>query len=56
MRTTQEIQDKIFELQNSNKKYITRQVEMLKWVLEESNTTSVTTSEIQKDGINIEFG
>jgi len=56
MKTTQEIQDKIIELQNSNKKYIKRQVEILEWVLEESNTTSVTLLELQKDGINIEFG
>ena len=56
MKTVKEIQDKIFELQNSNEKYSALQIEILNWVLEKSNTCFVSTEELQKDGINIEFG
>ena len=64
MRTTQEIQGKIFELQTvnnkKNKKYLQFQIDILNWVLEESNTSfvcdDISTEELQKDGINIEFG
>jgi len=56
MKTSQEIHNKIYELQNnlSNKSII--QIEILNWVLEKSNTCFVSTEELQKDGINIEFG
>jgi len=60
MRTFQEVQDKMFELQvlinEKNKKYLQFQIDILNWVLDESNTSSVSTEELQKDGINIEFG
>jgi len=60
MKTVQEIQDRIFELQTinnkKNKKYLQFQIDILIWVLEESNTSFVCTEELQKDGINIEFG
>ena len=60
MKTLQEIQDKIFELQTiqnkKDKKYLQFKIDMLNWVLEKSNTCVVSTDELQKDGINIEFG
>ena len=60
MKTSQEIQAKIYELQTTqikkNKKYIQFQIEILNWVLQSSTEISVSTEELQKDGINIEFG
>jgi len=62
MKTDKEIQDKIVELQNKsnikNKDYLQfyHQIKILNWVLEQSNTSFVSTDELQKDGINIEFG
>jgi len=60
VKTSQEIQAKIYELQTTqikkNKKYIQFQIEILNWVLQSSTEISVSTEELQKDGINIEFG
>ena len=61
MRSDQEIQDKIFELNkilnnNKNKNYLQFQIDILKWVLDESDVSFASTEELQKDGINIEFG
>lgn len=60
MKTHIEVQDKILEIQvQYNKKskiYLQYQIDILNWVLEQSDTSSVSTEEVQKDGINIEFG
>jgi len=60
MKTTQEIQDRIFELQTQsnkkNKKWIELQIHTLNWVLDGDNAYFITVEELQKDGINIEFG
>ena len=63
MKTEQEIQDKIIELttqiNKKNKKSIEFQLYSLNWVLDGDNAYFVyetSTEELQKDGINIEFG
>jgi hypothetical protein len=60
MRTEQEIQDKIYELytkQNKkNKNYLQFQIDILNWTLEKSDVQSICTVDLQKEGINIEFG
>lgn len=58
MRSQQEIQDKLIELQiqlnKKNKKYLEAQIDILNWVLEGNEEISL--DELQKDGFNIEFG
>ena len=60
MKTSQEIQAKIYELQTTqikkNKKYLQFQIDILNWVLQLSTEISISPEELQKDGINIEFG
>ena len=60
MKDYREIQDKIFELQASqnkkNKKYLQFQIDILTWVLDQSDTLPISVEELKKDGINIEFG
>jgi len=60
VKTSQEIQAKIYELQTTqikkNKKYLQFQIDILNWVLQLSTEISISPEELQKDGINIEFG
>lgn len=63
MKTAKEIQDRILELtakiNKKNKKSIEFQINSLNWVLDGDNAYFVyetSPEELQKDGINIEFG
>jgi len=63
MKTAKEIQDRIFELttqiNKKNKKNIEFQIHSLNWVLDGDNAYfvyEISPEELQKDGINIEFG
>ena len=60
MKTVMEIQDRILELQialhKKHSKYLQGQIEILGWALEQSSEQAISTEELQKDGVNIEFG